>query len=172
MIGVVMPSNGPIQAPTVVSLTELFHVYNYGTMMFFNPRSPLVNQARTMGVETALRCNCDHIMFIDSDMVFNPRHVQGLVARGQPIACATYPKRDGSGIVLGLGFCLIERRVFDRMPQPWFDVELGVHGEDEYFYEKASECGYVACIDKNISNEIGHLGQKLYVASLLNLTND
>ena len=46
------------------------------------------------------------------------------------------------GLCPGLGCVLIERRVFEAVPEPWFDLAEGKYGSDMYFYTKVKDAGF------------------------------
>ena len=55
----------------------------------------------------------------------------------------------------GFGACLIRRRVFEGVPQPWFTLDYRC-GEDFAFCTKAREYGFKFHVDGNY--KIGHIG--------------
>ena len=49
----------------------------------------------------------------------------------------------------GLGFMLIMRDVFEKIPEPWFETKLGF-GEDFNFYWKVQQAGFKVYVDTNV----------------------
>ncbi len=45
--------------------------------------------------------------------------------------------------LIGIGFCLIKREVFENVPKPWFKWDDPTPSEDFYFLRKARKAGYV-----------------------------
>ena len=65
---------------------------------------------------------------------------------------------------IGMGLCLVEARVFRRVPEPWFDFErLGKQlvGEDTYFCRKLREARIPIYVDHGLSWETGHVHSHL-----------
>lgn len=119
----------------------------------------LVSRARNNLTAEFLKSDCTHLLFIDTDIVFDPGHVKKLIdgARcGMPIVAGLYPKKqkelawvintmdgeetreDGFRRVkyAGTGFMLIARYVFERMinayPEIAYTTDTGeIQGERE-----------------------------------------
>jgi hypothetical protein len=128
--------------------------------------------------------DCDSLLFVDDDMVFNPRTLRDLrqtenvdicsalyVARRAPFApvcllydkesdkfpCITTPKDIQDCDVVGLGFCLIKRHVI----QAKLNIQKGdvfewsnKHGEDGSFCLWAKEKGFRVAVNSGV--RIGH----------------
>ena len=68
-------------------------------------------------------------------------------------------------VVLGFGFCLIERQVFEALPRPRF---LAFYADDHYstedtpFFLNARKEGFVAHVDHDASKLIAHRGDMTY----------
>lgn len=125
------------------------------------------------------------LCFIDSDMMFPPNTLTNLLAHGdldivsgaycrrsppydfmvwdldeRPIKPPISPQLQEVGLS-GMAFTIIRRRVFERMPQPWFE-----HGkfnnphaadEDVYFCRKARQLGFRIWTDPTV--QVWHLYQ-------------
>ncbi len=50
----------------------------------------------------------------------------------------------------GLGCVLFERRVFETLPYPWFDLAEGKYGSDLYFYTNALKAGIEVWVDPTV----------------------
>jgi hypothetical protein len=66
---------------------------------------------------------------------------------------------------IGFGIVLIEARVFEAVPKPWFlieyaekDGEAYYRGEDVYFCEKARQYGFVPMVDHDLTKQTEHIG--------------
>lgn len=102
----------------------------------------VVTRARNLIVHEFLKSNCDHLLFIDSDMTFDPESVIRLLAWNQdkPIVAGAYEARkdgkiyiltldsDDNGVIMddmGLvkatrvatGFMMIRRDVFEKLAE-------------------------------------------------------
>jgi len=59
---------------------------------------------------------------------------------------------------IGLGFCLVKREVFEKVPEPWFHWdEEDAPSEDFYFCEKAIKAGYEVKILTDV--KLSHIGE-------------
>ncbi|MEM2568073.1 MAG: hypothetical protein QXH20_06355 [Candidatus Bathyarchaeia archaeon] len=62
----------------------------------------------------------------------------------------SYPKNQlVEADVAGLGFMLVMREVFEKIPEPWFKSTLQ-HGEDVYFCWKAQQHGFKVFVDTRV----------------------
>jgi GT2 family glycosyltransferase len=62
---------------------------------------------------------------------------------------------------VGFGATMIAKEVFEKIKNPWFNVEWstrGIIGEDVYFCLKALDEGIPVFVDHDLSMHIGHLG--------------
>lgn len=175
-----------------------FCLYNLASMLaeleidnklFISPGTLIVNQRYEL-VKSAQEWEATHVMFIDSDMEFEPFHVINLLDFDEDIVGAAYSKRVAPFITtawteidawdthircdeqtdshikvaaMGLGFCLIKTPVFKKIKQPWF--EIGYYdghytGEDIEFFRKCISTDI--WLDVQTTCELGHLGTKSY----------
>jgi hypothetical protein len=99
--------------------------------------------ARNKVVSAFLETTFDHLLMLDTDMVFLPEHIEALVAQNHPVVSGAYFtaenklcafRRDEAGFMrsvkdwsdhevisvdaLGCGFCLIHRDVFTAIGSP------------------------------------------------------
>lgn len=51
----------------------------------------------------------------------------------------------------GLGCILIKRKVFETMPDPWFDLKANAYGSDIYFAKHAKDAGFELWIDPTVT---------------------
>lgn len=54
----------------------------------------------------------------------------------------------------GFGGCLVSRKVFEQVPEPWFTIDYRA-GEDIAFCKRARDCGFQLFVDGQYS--IGHI---------------
>lgn len=59
---------------------------------------------------------------------------------------------------VGMHFCLIHRRVFETVPEPWFENTTKTGGEDFYFCRKARSWGFEIYAD--LSVHTGHVAAR------------
>lgn len=162
--------------------------------LFLSPGTLIANQRHEL-VLAAREWQATHILFIDSDIVFQPDHVVDLIDFDEPIVGAAYSKRIEPIVTtawhsidnwdthvrleqqtmshirveaMGLGFCLIDIRVFDQLELPWFNLSFhqapGIKphysGEDIWFFRLCKQQSIPVWLDVKTSLEIGHLGVK------------
>jgi hypothetical protein len=114
-----------------------------------NIKTTLIEVGRGLQVDAALKSNCSHILFLDSDMVYPKYTLQALLRRNKDIVGCTYsqrrsprgfthesmtgdfdfptdPREDPFEVKsLGLGCMLVNTNVFRKIgPRPWFRVEF------------------------------------------------
>lgn len=170
----------------------------------------LVDLARNYVVDKFLKeTDCNKLFWLDDDIVFKPDDMERLIGWSTlyPVVGATYPVRGDSPkffirreteawdqneyglfkvIGTGLGFCVIDRSVFDQM-KPTVDRfkmgdqemdayytitrENGVYfGEDITFFKKwHDEFGGCFMLDPSIN--LQHVGSKYYDSRFLDYFN-
>lgn len=167
-------------------------------MALNNTKGSDIARTRNAQVYQARKLKATHILFIDSDMVFKPWTAQRLldlmIDQKESIIGTTVPKRiypyyqfckdvDGNrfkiqpddmrGLVeckeLGTGLVLIDLKVFNEIPFPWFDtyyktneegepdIEQAV-SEDLSFFFKAAKEGFRPMCDIALSMDTKHIG--------------
>jgi len=139
-----------------------------------------------------------HLMFLDDDMLFDPRVLEVLLGRRQAIVTTNYliktepaqdfvavgldglripTKAESTGIVpisySGFGVSLIEVEVFRKTPQPWFMPDFNAEKseyttEDNPFFRRAREAGFAVYVDHDASKLVSHLGARLWNWSEVN----
>lgn len=159
-----------------------------GLGVFYMPLATAVLPlSRQLLVMRARESGASHILFIDSDMEFPKDLMLRLARHDVPIVAANcvarrppfmmtarsqtgevITKPESSGLekvdCAGFGVILIDLRVFETIPLPWFQFEwLGsekaaFRGEDYGFCDKARAYGYEIYIDHDVSQQIGHIG--------------
>lgn len=187
MITIGISSGGTIKAKTAVAIAQALRDYQAKIIMW---ESCLVHQNRENIGKEFLSSNSTHLLFIDTDILFNPSIIQILLDRDKDIIGANYyirdlPRKstvkihDENGNILkidqkdgtfecfavGTGFMLIKRKVFETLPHPWFSFEQDdkgntTCGEDIYFCKQARKHGFRVFCDPNLN--VKHLGDFAY----------
>jgi hypothetical protein len=144
-----------------------------------------------------------HLLWIDADHSFPEDTAHRLLAHGRPWVGVNAASRlppwhptasKSEGVLLettrnskglekvwrmGTGIVLIEARVFEAIPKPWFlneyiegaDPGSDFRGEDIYFCEKAKAAGFHPMVDHDLTNETTHIGSMgLDTATVLEAT--
>jgi hypothetical protein len=152
----------------------------------------VIHANREVLVAQALEWGATHVLFIDDDMCFNPKAVEVLLGRKQPFVACNYPRRllpikftacaldmvtpmvtneQSEGLeeagYTGFGLSLIERQVFEKVPQPWFlprwrEESKSYTTEDWPFCEKVREAGFQVLVDHDASKMVGHIGEHVF----------
>lgn len=139
-----------------------------------------------------------HLLWIDADHKFPNNTAHRMLAHKRPfvginattrvspvrptavkkpgVPLKTTPQSKGLERVwrMGFGIVLIEARVFQAMPKPWFAIEymekddkMGFVGEDVYFCEKAKAYGFQPMVDHDLTKETTHVGAVGFNTALL-----
>ena len=92
IVYVAMPCFDVVQRDTCVSLMKLFSEFRkVGISCQFNVvKSSLVNYARNLATCGFLASTCDHMLFIDSDVEFEPEAVLRMLVVQKDIICTPY----------------------------------------------------------------------------------
>lgn len=86
-------------ARSMMDLTALLTQYGIGMRSYFLFNESLITRARNYCVDEFMRSDCTHLMFIDSDIGFNPNDVIALLAtqildpENKDVVAAAYPKK-------------------------------------------------------------------------------
>ena len=193
-LAICIPARDMMHTATSFCLFNLAQVLNklgIDSKLFISPGTLIANQRHEL-VKSAKEWTATHVMFIDSDITFEPIHVLRLLDFDEPIVGAAYSKRVEPLIVtawteidnwdswvdpieqtqshikiqaMGLGFCLIKMSVFDELTLPWF--QLGFYnghytGEDIEFFRKCNDNNIDIWLDVATTCELGHIGVKNY----------
>lgn len=183
-LAIATPSTGTIKTKTVESLIGMcknlpFEYY------FLSHEGAILHLMRERLVKKAIDLNCTHLLFVDSDMVFEKDAVLRLLEADKDIIGADYnrrklplentvkhfnPKQRYDDYLykvesVGTGFMLIKLSIFDFLPEPWFFWESNqdgdlVRGEDYWFCRLAREKGFEVWVD--LSLEVKHRGDYDY----------
>lgn len=177
-LAIAIPNSGVIKAQTVNSLLGLVKNLKceYYTLL---QEGSILHAVRESLVYKALELKCTHILFIDSDMVFEKDAFERLLKRKKDIVGVSYNMRrlplqkiqwKAVGKAKGdfyeveavpTGFMLINLKIVDYMTHPWFFWQVNnigetVTGEDYWFCALARKAGFKIWLDKSIN--ILHIG--------------
>ena len=148
-----------------------------------------VHQSRTNIVREAIKNGSTHLLFIDSDMVFEPEAVEKIIQYDKDIVGVSYNMRklpltstikihDENGVqsftptkdlfecyAVATGFMLIKMSVFEKIKTPWFAFEFDENGDmkvgsDVWFCKQAREAGFKIWCDP--TTKVGHIGDFTY----------
>lgn len=158
-------------------------------------KSSLLPVQRHALAEQAIKNKATHILFLDTDMIFPRNVVHRLLKWNKPIVGANYSKKfppfihtsqgmdnkpcvtraDKTGLEpvkhMGMGVCLLETRIFESLPKPWFPIgweptKEQYFGEDVFFFQRCREHGFQPYVDHDVSKEVGHIGEFVYSTDL------
>ena len=150
---VAMPCFDVVQRDTCVSLVKLFgELRKVGISSQFNiVKSSLVNYARNLATCGFLASTCDHMLFIDSDVEFEPEAVLSMLVVQKDIVCTPYrikledmkvryavdfPDKHNIEMLPGgiveveqgpAGLMVIHRRVFDKLMKVHPEMKIKFH---------------------------------------------
>ena len=183
-----IPTGGTVKTKTLFSIVQL--VKRMPTVNILTKETSVIHQNRINIAKEAIKGGCTHLLFIDSDMVFETDAIQALIKRNRDIIGARYHQRkfpltavltiqdrQGNTVInempdgtfecasVGTGFMLIKLSIFKHIPQPWFFFEQDdegnmIVGEDMWFCYKAREAGFKVYYDPTI--KVGHVGDHIY----------
>ena len=151
---VAMPCYDVVQRDTVVSLMKLFGEFRKVEIssQFNIVKSSLVNYARNLATCGFLASKCDHMLFIDSDVEFEPEAVLRMLVVQKDIVCTPYRiKLDDMKVKYAVdftdkskiemlpgeiveveqgpaGLMVIHRRVFDKLMKVHPEMHIKFHG--------------------------------------------
>ena len=177
-VGVGLPTNGYVKTETAGSLAEL--CTKGIPLQVFLSKGSMLHSMRTNLVLMALKNKCSHILFVDSDMKLHPDSLPILLGHKKDIVSFNYSAKalprepvvkllgaNGERVVgeipkelfecsaVGFGCTLIDLRIFEFIPLPWFvfgylDDGVSAVGEDVYFCEKARANGFEVWCDPTV----------------------
>jgi hypothetical protein len=186
-VAVCYPSSDMVHADFALALAGLCLAAHPIPLTVINAKSSIVAEARNNGVEDARKAGAEYLLFLDSDMVFPLTLLHRLLVHRKDIVGALYtrrlppyellgqaiasqPETDANGLVemsrLPTGCMLIRMAVFDALAKPYFyfgiNQEQGtLLGEDYAFCDGARLAGFHIWADLALSQEIGHIGQRI-----------
>tara|TARA_R110000868_G_scaffold300740_1_gene561202 strand:- start:137 stop:850 length:714 start_codon:yes stop_codon:yes gene_type:complete len=78
---------------SILSLVSYFHKSNTDAVFYPIFFESLISRGRNAAVAEFLRSDATHILFIDSDITFEPEDVQKLIDSNKEVICSPYPKK-------------------------------------------------------------------------------
>lgn len=184
---VCVPMNRPVEFRVFESFIKMANLRGKHDYFFALTQNSLVYDARESLVNTFLQSEADAMMFIDSDMTFDPRSIEYLAEHNQPFVTAKAFKRvspyqpcfynkielqpDGqvyleSPVEYGAGLlkidgagmaCVLIRREVFEKIEPPYFFPTVGLGEDLSFCMKLKEAGIPMYVDTTL--QFGHLAQ-------------
>lgn len=189
-IAVCVPHHGDVKAGFAQSLAGLAAETARATINGARPAistyfagKGTLELKRTHLMLAARDWGCDYLLWIDSDQTFPNDALLRLIAREKPIIGCNIADREsgeptaldeqgrrirGTGVqqagAVGLGFCLVNGAVIDRIRKPWFASTITedgvmVRGEDVHFCNQARLSGVGVFVDHDLP--IGHIAERI-----------
>jgi hypothetical protein len=151
-----------------------------------------LTQNRNALAAAALEWGSDLSLCIDADMTFAADGLLRLLERKVAVVGANYPTRahppiptadrDGRPIYtapgssgleeadhMGLGFVLLETRLFGEVGDPCFRSNpeaTGWPGEDVDFFRRVRALGVPLYVDHDVSQQVGHVSEHIYTNAI------
>lgn len=207
-VGIGVPSLGGWTTNFGRSLIDLFQhttswrpkegspIKSFRIRLYTQETSMLVKSRHNL-VVAALKDNCTHLLFLDSDMTFPKDTLVRLLERNKPVIAVNattraYPvkhiahgldgklldSRNKVGVQkvqhVGAAVMLINLEVVKNMLPPLFMMEWipemkDYCGEDVYFSMKVQQEGYDTWVDHDLSQEVGHEGRQIFGPGMIDL---
>ena len=149
-IFVAVPVYGCVPVGFMQAMMKLEMEASVNISIRFGAGDSLVSRARNSLTAQFLKTDCTHLLFIDSDLIFDAGQVKRLLAHDKDVAGGFYPKKqdgavqwvcngkentgpDESGLIelryIGTGFMLIKRAVIESMITRYGD-SIAFHPDD------------------------------------------
>ena len=181
-IAILLPTRGLIFGDTIWSLENNLENFKNKIITIIGLPIP---KAQNEAVKKALaNPNYTHFFFCEEDIILPDGALKEMLKMDKDVVCVDYPvaggwstikKVDGEIQHCGLGCTLIKRKVFETIPEPWFetnksldaktgkilDIPMKYGGHDIFFGLKLKEygfkiyqlegieCGHLRCMDLN-----------------------
>lgn len=172
-LGIGMPTHGMCEAQTAFALATAMQFARVPMQLFLGIGC-YIHINREMITKQAIENECSHLLFVDSDVLFNHDAIEKLMAHDLDIVGARFNKRilpiqstvkeditELSVVAfVPTGLMLINCNVFKKLEKPYFSMENGAESEDMYFCEKAKASGFKIWCDPTI--QTGHLGTAVF----------
>lgn len=159
-INLCLPTGDDVKSDFMMSVTRMLMRCTTAGMSieFTNIKTSNVAQSREQTAMLALKSDCSHLLWIDSDMVFPAWTLERLLSHKVDIVAGNYAMRGfleptptavtdiqpdgrcrrafaahGDQLIevegVGFGMVLMTRQVLERMPQPWFPIQWNAEGK-------------------------------------------
>ena len=170
-LGIGIVTQGMMEAQTACALISALPNINVPFQMLLS-MGCYIHYNRESIINMAFEMECSHVLFIDTDVMFQYDAITRLMSHNLSIVGGRYNKKVFPAVstVPGItelssvpfvptGFLLIDMEVFKKIGKPYFSLD-GAESEDVYFCNKAISNGYEVYCDPTI--EIGHLGTAMF----------
>lgn len=185
-LGIGIPHNFPY---VPMAFFDSFMMMEKPPFVYLRSSSANIEDMRNEIVKSALSEGCSHLIMMDTDQIYHAETITRLLSHRLPIVgCLVYRRYPPFDPLMfrgtrhkymnvdewgkdelvkvdatGTGCLLIDMKVFQALPQPWFkrieDEDEGVTGEDFYFCGEARDAGFDIYVDTSIP--CGHLSQMI-----------
>jgi hypothetical protein len=183
IVAICIPSGDMVHADFAANLAAL--CLNPGARTaVINCKGSRISVSRNHLMGAAQKIGATYALFLDTDMVFPLDVMRRLLAHDKDIVGALYASRRPPFQPIGVpwddapatghlrrmkmlptGCLLINMRVFEKLPKPWFSEQITgdqIAGEDVYFCAQATTAGFEIWQDVSLSREVGHIGEKVF----------
>jgi len=186
-------TGGVVDAEFLESMLALVTQTRHNLQVSYTYSGPLIARSRNLLAERFLKSDKQYFLSVDTDVVFEPEHVDKLLAHDKDVVSGLYygldrntfdrfpvalrrlddgswPPVDEESLkdglqqvdAVGMGFCLIKRRVFEtlgastKLAQPFGEliVDGRAFGEDSTFSYRATQAGFEIWLDPSV--RVGH----------------
>jgi hypothetical protein len=170
-LGIGMATGGLVDARTAFCLITAMQFVGVPMQLFLGIGC-YVHQNRETIINQAIKGNCSHLLFVDSDMMFNHDMINKLMDLNKDVVGIKCNKKifpltplvnveELSEVpFVGTGIMLINMDVFKKMDKPYFSFDDKSESEDQYFCNKVIENGFKVWCDPTIP--IGHIGTHIF----------
>lgn len=180
-IAVLLPTRGLIFGDTIKSLENNLEDIKKRIIPIIGLPIP---DAQNEAVRKALKGSYTHLWMVEEDVIIPDGTLEDMLKMDEDVVCVDYPvaggwstikKENGEIKHCGLGCTLIKRKVFEKIPEPWFEIDRSINadtgeildipmkygGHDIFFGIKLREhgfkihqldgieCGHLRCSDLN-----------------------
>jgi hypothetical protein len=126
-----------------------------------------VHVGREQFLAGAIERQATHVLWLDTDMTFPPDTAIRLAQHDKPVVSCQYVMRHTSTVTdQGMGVMLMSTSIVKDLLRPWFCHGRNAAGqdvgEDIGFCRALRASGYEIHIDRELSQEIGHVGLHTY----------
>lgn len=148
----------------------------------------IASDGRNDLAKNAIEHGATHILWLDTDMRFDPSNVKTMIDRDVDFVACDYKKRiaphdtiavdlddklvePGTGLVevkqVGLGLTLMRTSILEKMTYPWsgfFTHENGTLDDSVWLCRNARKAGIKLFVDRDATKGVGHVGKQVLVS--------